>query len=61
VYFLVEAFRDAAASEARVSSGHFKKAIAQIPGLLAEPPEIVYADVPAGGRSRMAELQPAGE
>jgi quinol monooxygenase YgiN len=61
VYFLVEAFRDAAAGEAHVSSGHFKTAIAQMPGLLAEPPEIVYADVPAGGWSRMAELQPTGE
>ncbi len=61
VYFLVEAFRDAAAGEAHVSSGHFKAAIAQMPGLLAEPPEIIHADVPAGGWSRMAELPPAGE
>ena len=60
-YFLIEAFRDAAADEAHVSSGHFKTAIAQMPGLLAEPPEIVHADVPAGGWSRMAEVQPAGE
>lgn len=61
VYFLVEAFRDAAAGEAHVASGHFKTAIAQMPSLLAEPPEIVHADVPAGGWSRMAELPPAGE
>jgi quinol monooxygenase YgiN len=56
VYFLVEAFRDAAAGEAHVSSSHFKTAIAQMPGLLAEPPEIVHADIPADGWSRMAEL-----
>jgi quinol monooxygenase YgiN len=61
VYFLVEAFRDAAAGEAHVNSGHFKTAIAQMPGLLAESPEIVHANVPADGWSRMAELQPAGE
>jgi quinol monooxygenase YgiN len=61
VYFLVEAFRDAAAGQAHVSSGHFKTAIAQMAGLLAEPPEIIHADVPADGWSRMAELQPAGE
>jgi quinol monooxygenase YgiN len=61
VYFLVEAFRDAAAGEAHVSSGHFKAAIARLPGLLAGPPEIVHADLPADGWSRMAELQPAPE
>jgi quinol monooxygenase YgiN len=61
VYFLIEAFRDAAAGAAHVSSGHFKAAIAQLPGLLAEPPEIVHADVPADGWSQMAELQPADE
>jgi quinol monooxygenase YgiN len=61
VYFLVEAFRDAAAGEAHVSSGHFKTAIARLPGLLAEPPEIVHADVSADGWSRMAELQAADE
>jgi len=42
-----------------VDSGHFKAAIAQMPGLLAEPPEIIYADLPVGGWSAMAELQPA--
>lgn len=61
VYFLVEAFRDAAAGEAHVSSGHFKAAIARMPGFLAGAPEIIRADVDADGWSRMAELQPAGE
>ena len=59
VYFLVEAFRDAAAGEAHVDSGHFKSAIARMPGLLAEPPEIIHADLLVDGWSQMAELQPA--
>jgi len=57
-YFLVEAFRDAAAGAAHVASGHFKAAIARMPGLLAGPPEIIHADIAATGWSRMAELQP---
>jgi quinol monooxygenase YgiN len=60
VYYLVEAFRDAAAGEAHVSSGHFTRAIAQMPGLLSEPPEIIHTDVP-GGWSRMAELSDPSE
>lgn len=59
MYFLVEVFRDAAAGQAHVASGHFKTVIAQMPGLLAEPPEIIHADI-AGRWSRMAELQPQG-
>jgi len=58
VYFLVEAFRDAASGQAHVASSHFKEAIARMPGLLASPPEIIHADVAADGWSRMAELQP---
>ena len=58
-YFLVEAFRDAAAGQAHVDSGHFKAAIARLPDLLAAPPEIIHADIAADGWSRMAELQPA--
>jgi quinol monooxygenase YgiN len=61
VYFLVEAFRDAAAGKVHVDSDHFKTAIARMPGLLAAPPEIVYADLPVDGWSRMAELQPSRE
>jgi quinol monooxygenase YgiN len=58
-YFLIEAFRDAAAGEAHVTSSHFKAAIARLPDLLAAPPEIIHADIAADGWSRMAELQPA--
>jgi quinol monooxygenase YgiN len=58
-YFLVEAFRDAAAGEAHVTSSHFKEAIARLPEFLAGPPEIIHAEIPADGWSVMAELQPA--
>jgi quinol monooxygenase YgiN len=61
VYFLVEAFRDAAAGKAHVDSDHFKAAIARMPGLLAGAPEIVHADIPADGWSRMSELEPTGQ
>jgi quinol monooxygenase YgiN len=59
VYFLVEAFRDAAAGQAHVVSDHFKAAIARMPELLAGSPEIVYADLSVDGWSPMAELQPS--
>jgi quinol monooxygenase YgiN len=58
-YFLVEAFRDAAAGKAHVDSDHFKAAIARMPELLAAPPTIIHADLPVDGWSPMAELQPA--
>jgi len=61
VYFLVEAFQDAAAGQAHVSSKHFKEAIARLPELLAGAPEIVHADLPADGWSPMGELRPAPE
>lgn len=56
VYFLIEAFRDAAASEAHVNSEHFRAAIARLPESLAEPPEIIHTEVSAEGWSRMAEV-----
>lgn len=56
VYLLVEAFRDAAAGDAHVHTEHFKAAIAMMPGLLAEPPQIVHADIEATGWTRMGEL-----
>jgi quinol monooxygenase YgiN len=57
VYFLIEAFRDAAAGEAHVNSSHFAAAIARLPELLAAPPEIIHADIAADGWSAMAEVQ----
>jgi quinol monooxygenase YgiN len=58
VYFLVEAFRDAAAGQAHVSTDHFKETISRMPQFLAGPPKIVHADLPADGWSAMAELGP---
>jgi hypothetical protein len=49
------------AGEAHVASGHVKAAMARLPGLLAGSPQIVHADAPADGWSRMAELQPAND
>jgi quinol monooxygenase YgiN len=59
VFFLIEAFRDAVAGEAHVSSSHFKAAIARLPDFLAAAPQIIHADIAADGWSRMAELKPA--
>jgi quinol monooxygenase YgiN len=57
VFFLIEAFRDAAAGQAHVNSSHFAAAIARLPDLLAAPPEIIHADIAADGWSSMAEVQ----
>jgi quinol monooxygenase YgiN len=56
VYTLVEAFHDGAAGETHVNTDHFKAAMARLPQLLADVPEIVNVEVP-GGWSPMAEVQ----
>jgi quinol monooxygenase YgiN len=60
LYVLVEAFRDGAAGESHVNTDHFKAAMARLPQLLAEVPEIVNVEVPGNGWSRMAEVQVDG-
>lgn len=57
-YVLVEAFRDGAAGEAHVASDHFQAAMALLPELLADTPEIINVEVPGDSWSRMAELDP---
>jgi quinol monooxygenase YgiN len=57
-YVLLEAFRDAEAGQAHVSSDHFKAAMAHLPDGLAEIPQIINIEVPGDSWSRMAELQP---
>ena len=52
VYVLVEAFADAAAGEAHVSSDHFKAAGKLLAKMMAGAPDIVHVEVP-GGWSRM--------
>jgi quinol monooxygenase YgiN len=55
VYLLTEAFREGA-GEAHVNSEHFKAAIARLPSLLAETPQIVHVEVPGDDWSVMSEV-----
>jgi quinol monooxygenase YgiN len=57
-FVLVEGFESAQAGEEHVTSEHFKKAMAWMPGVIATTPEIVNVEVPGNGWSRMAELTP---
>ncbi|MER5418968.1 putative quinol monooxygenase [Streptosporangium roseum] len=58
-FVLLEAFASSAAGEAHVGSEHFKTAMAWMPEVIAETPEIINVEVPGDGWSRMAELTPA--
>jgi quinol monooxygenase YgiN len=57
-FVLLEAFRDREAGEAHVSSDHFKAAMAWMPDMISETPEIIHVEAPGEGWSTMAELQP---
>lgn len=57
-FTLVEAFRDGDAGAAHVNSDHFKTAMAWMPGVIAEKPEIINAEIPGDGFGRMSELTP---
>jgi quinol monooxygenase YgiN len=57
-FVLIEAFRDAAAGAAHVSSEHFRHAMDALPAAIAATPRIVNVEVPGEGWSQMAELQP---
>ena len=57
-FVLIEAFRDREAGAAHVRSDHFKAAMAWMPDVVAETPEIIHVEVPGEGWSPMAELQP---
>jgi quinol monooxygenase YgiN len=59
-FTLVEAFRDDDAGAAHVSSDHFKTAMAWMPDVIAEKPEIINVKVPGDGFGRMGELTPTG-
>ncbi len=58
-FVLVEGFQDDA-GPAHVNSDHFKKAMAWMPDVIAESPEIINVSVPGDNWSRMAELTPRG-
>ena len=57
-FVLLEAFRDREAGEAHVNSDHFKTAMAWMPDMISETPEIIHVEAPGEGWSTMAELQP---
>jgi len=56
-FVLVEAFQDDAAA-AHVNSDHFKAAMAWMPDVVAETPQIINVQVPGDDWSRMAEITP---
>jgi len=56
-FILVEAFKDDAAA-AHVNSGHFKKAMSWVPGVVARKPQIINVTVPGESWSEMAEVAP---
>ncbi|MFI6796142.1 putative quinol monooxygenase [Streptosporangium canum] len=58
-FVLLEAFASSAAGEAHVGSEHFKTAMAWMPEVIAETPEIINVEAPGEGWSQMAELTPA--
>jgi quinol monooxygenase YgiN len=55
-YVLVEAFRDAEAGAAHVSSEHFKKAQRDLPPHLAHTPRIISVSIPQDDWSPLSEL-----
>ena len=57
-FVLVEAFQDDATA-AHVNSDHFKAAMAWMPEVVAETPQIINVQVPGEDWSRMAEVTPA--
>jgi len=57
-FVLIEAFRNREAGEAHVHSEHFKAAMAWMPDVVSEMPEIIHVEVPGESWATMAELQP---
>jgi quinol monooxygenase YgiN len=60
-FVLVEAFQSAEAGQAHVNSEHFRTAMAWMPDLIAETPEIIHVEVSQDGWSRMSELAPRSQ
>ena len=55
-FVLVEAFRDADAGAAHVSSEHFRAGIATLSTLVAKTPDILNVEVPGTSWSKMGEV-----
>ncbi len=60
-FVLVEGFASAQAGEAHVNSEHFKAAMAWMPDVIAETPQIVNVEVGQDGWGRMGELSPRSD
>ncbi len=55
LWVLIEAYRDAEAGEAHVTSAHFAAAMAEMPRWLAAAPEIINVEVPGDTWSAVSE------
>ena len=58
-FVLVEGFASAAAGQVHVSTEHFAAAMAWMPDVLAQTPDIINVEVAQDGWGKMAELQPS--
>ena len=59
-FVLVEAFQNGEAGAAHVNSDHFKTAMAWMPEVVAQAPEIINVERRATTGARMAEVTPSG-
>jgi quinol monooxygenase YgiN len=57
-FVLVEAFESPEAGGVHVNTDHFKTAMAWMPDVVAENPQIIHVEVPQDGWSKMAEIEP---
>jgi quinol monooxygenase YgiN len=55
-FVLLEAFESSQAGQVHVNSEHFKTAMAWMPDVIAETPEIINVEVAQDGWGRMSEL-----
>ena len=55
-FVLLEAFRDQDAGREHINSAHFKQAVADMPPLLQETPDIVNVEVPGTEWASLAEM-----
>lgn len=55
-YVLTEAFSDDDAGAAHVRSGHFARAVSELPAYLAQTPRIINCTVPGSDWSELSEM-----
>jgi quinol monooxygenase YgiN len=56
-FVLIEEFEGPEAGEVHVKSEHFRKAMARIPDVITQTPQIVNFDLPGDGWSELVELE----